>query len=163
MALLTDCKYGFSTLGSEMRITLLRAPKKPDDTADIGKHEFSYAIMPHAGTWQEAGVVAEAYKFNVPITWTKSTTPLVVRSFFSTNDNNIVIDTIKKAEDSEALILRLYECHGARGVARLKINLPFSGGVFCNILEDEYKTVKMAGHDLLIPYEPFQIISLKLN
>ncbi len=162
VALLSDCKYGFSTFANDMRITLLRAPKQPDDTADIGEHEFSYAVMPHIGSWQEAGVVAEAYRFNTPVAWAKSSVPLAVRSFFIMNDNNLVLDTIKKAEDSDALILRLYECHGARGVAKLKVNLPFSGAVFCNILEDEYKTVKMIGQDLLIPYEPFQIISIKL-
>lgn len=163
VALLNNCKYGHSVFANEMRITLLRAPQKPDDTADIGEHEFSYAIMPHAGTWQESGVVAEAYRFNVPVTWAQSTVPLAVRSFFATNDNNLVLDTVKKAEDSEALILRLYECHGARGTARLQVNVPFSGAVFCNILEDEFKTVKSIHNELIIPYEPFQIISLKLT
>jgi alpha-mannosidase len=99
----------------------------------------------------------------VPVSWARNSTPLVVRSFFNMNDNNIIIDTIKKAEDSEAIILRLYECHSSRGTARPKVNLPFPGAVFCNILEDEYKTVKMIADELVIPYEPFQIISLKLN
>ena len=27
----------------------LRAPKAPDVTADMGRHEFTYALMPHAG------------------------------------------------------------------------------------------------------------------
>ena len=49
VALLTDCKYGYSTLGGEMRISLLRAPKSPDPEADMGRHRFAYAVMPHAG------------------------------------------------------------------------------------------------------------------
>lgn len=27
----------------------LRAPKAPDATADMGRHEFTYALMPHKG------------------------------------------------------------------------------------------------------------------
>ncbi len=156
VALLTESKYGFSTFANEMRITLLRAPKLPDNQADIGVHEFSYAIMPHTGSWQEAGVVAEAYKFNQPITWGQSMASPVVHSYFSLNDNNLVLDTIKKAEDSNALVLRLYESHGARGTARLQTSLPFSKAVFCNALEDEIGPVRIIDGQLELPYSHFR-------
>ena len=47
VALLTDCKYGYSTLGGEMRISLLRSASVPDPEADAGSHRFAYAVMPH--------------------------------------------------------------------------------------------------------------------
>ena len=56
-ALLTDCKYGYSCHGNELRISLLRAPKSPDPEADMGRHAFAYALLPHAGGWRDAGVV----------------------------------------------------------------------------------------------------------
>ncbi len=62
VALLTESKYGYSVFGNEMRITLLRSSKLPDSNADMGEHQFTYAIMPHTDSWQEAGVVGEAYK-----------------------------------------------------------------------------------------------------
>src|SRR5256885_17260938 len=68
-ALLSDCKYGYSCYGNELRMSLLRAPKSLDPEADMGTHEFAYALMPHAGGWREAGVVAEALRFNVPVRW----------------------------------------------------------------------------------------------
>lgn len=43
MALLNDCKYGFSAYGSTIQMSLLRSPKAPDDEADTGVHIFSYA------------------------------------------------------------------------------------------------------------------------
>lgn len=68
VALLNDSKYGYATHKNIMRLSLLRAPKAPDDQCDIGHHEFKYAIFSHKGTFAEADVVNEALKFNVPIT-----------------------------------------------------------------------------------------------
>jgi alpha-mannosidase len=167
VALLSDCKYGFSTYGNEMRLTLLRAPKEPDPNTDMGRNEFAYALMPHIGSWQDAGVVAAAYHFNVPMLWSEA--PLgnpdpapSTSSFVSLDDANLVLDTIKKAEDSDALILRLYECHGSHGKAKLAFALPFKSAHFSNILEDEGDAVPHANGIIEIPYTPFQIITLKL-
>ncbi|KAK3724929.1 hypothetical protein QZH41_005688 [Actinostola sp. cb2023] len=49
VSLMTDSKYGYSTHGNTMLISLLRSPKAPDDQADMGTHEFSYALFPHSG------------------------------------------------------------------------------------------------------------------
>lgn len=160
VALLTESKYGFSTFGNTMRISLLRSPKHPDPQADMGKHTFAYAIMPHAGTWREAGVVAEAAKFNVPLIIAKGSAETT--SFASTNDANLVIDTIKKAEDSNALIIRLYECHGARGTANLRCALPFKSATFCNALEEDMSRAKSQNDEIQITYEPYKIITVKL-
>ena len=116
-ALLTESKYGYSCYGSELRSSLLRSPKAPDPDADMGRHEFAYALYPHVGGWREAGVLAEAIRFNAPIRWTDG----VGGSFASVDDANLMLDTIKRAEDSDALVLRLYEAHGARGTARVRL------------------------------------------
>jgi len=120
VALLSESKYGYHTFGDTMHITLLRAPGKPDPRADRGSHTFAYAVYPHAGGWREAGVVAEGYSFNTPLLWSGAD-PV---SYFSVDDANLVLDTVKRAEDSEALVLRLYEAHGGRGTARVKVGLP---------------------------------------
>ncbi len=167
VALLTESKYGYSVFANEMRITLLRSPKLPDNNADMGEHHFSYAIMPHTGGWQEAGVVAEAYKFNVPIIWAECSENHALltsmQSYFSIDDPNLVIETIKKAEDSADIMVRLYECHGARGTAKLKTSLPFTSAILCNMLEDDLVPVDMLRGELKIDYAPFQIISVKLG
>ena len=67
VALLSAATYGWSTLGGEMRMTLLRSPRWPDPDADRGAHELAFAVFPHAGGWQEAGVTAEALRFNAPL------------------------------------------------------------------------------------------------
>ena len=161
VALLSDCKYGYSTYGNVMRISLLRATTTPDPVADRGRQSFAYAIMPHAGGWREAGVVAEGYRFNVPLLFAPGRAR--PRAFFSVDQPNLVLDTVKKAEDSAALVLRLYESHGARGVARLKCAFPFKSAVFCNLLEEEGKPAQVRGGGIEVPYTPFQIVTLKLK
>jgi alpha-mannosidase len=161
VSLLTDCKYGYHTFGNSMHITLLRAPKAPDPEADMGAHSFAYAIYPHQGSWQEAGLVAEGYSFNAPLRWAASLSEPV--SYFAVGDPNLVLDTVKKAEDSEGLLLRLYEAHGARGVAELTPALPFKSAVCCNILEESGEELQVIDGKILIPYRPHQIISILLK
>ena len=157
VALLTDCKYGYSTYGNEMRISLLRSPQMPDPNADVGQHEFAYAVMPHAGGWREAGVVAEAARFESPIRWAPAAEE---RSFFAVDDPNLVLDTVKRAEDSDALVLRLYECHGARGTARLRVGVPFTAARLCNLLEDAGAELPVSDGEIELAYRPHEIISV---
>jgi alpha-mannosidase len=65
IALLNDSKYGYSTRGKVMRLSLLRSSKAPDDMADIGAHEFKYALFPHKHSFDGADVVKMGYLFNV--------------------------------------------------------------------------------------------------
>ena len=67
VALLNDCKYGYDIHGNVMRLSLLRAPGWPDPESDQGAHRFAYALFPHAGDLREAGVIAEAEAFNLPL------------------------------------------------------------------------------------------------
>ncbi|MBA2460541.1 MAG: alpha-mannosidase, partial [Actinobacteria bacterium] len=159
-ALLTDCKYGYSCYGNELRISLLRAPKSPDPEADMGRHEFAYALLPHAGGWREAGVVAEAARFNVPLRWGESVVSTQSRSFASVDDPNLVLDTIKRAEDSDALVLRLYEAHGARGTARVRVGLPFESARRANALEDAGEQLEVDGDEIVVPYRPHEIVTV---
>ena len=159
VSLLSESKYGYHTFGNTMHITLLRAPKMPDPVADRGQHAFSYAIYPHQGTWQEAGVVAEGYSFNQPLQWTGA----AAASWFGCDDPALVLDTVKRAEDSEALVLRLYEAHGGRGTARVKVGLPFQNAVLCNTLEEEGEALQVEGDEIVVPYGPHQLISIKVK
>jgi alpha-mannosidase len=161
VALLTDCKYGYSTLGGDMRISLLRGPTQPDPEADQGRHVFSYAVMPHAGGWREAGVVGEAARFESPLRWAPGA--LEPRSFFAVDDPNLVLDTVKRAEDSDALVLRLYEAHGGRGVARVRVGVPFGEAVRCNLLEDPGDALAAGDGVVDVPYRPHEVISLLLS
>jgi alpha-mannosidase len=158
-AVLTDSKYGYSCYGGDLRISLLRAPESPAPGADRGQHTFAYALFPHAGGWREAGVVAEGLRFNVPVRWSSGEPG----SFASVDDPNLVLDTIKRAEDSEALVLRLYEAHGARGTARLRLAAPLESARLANALEDDGEPLSVADGTIEISYRPHQIITVKVD
>jgi alpha-mannosidase len=159
VALLNDCKYGWSCFGNELRLSLLRSSRMPDPAADIGRHEFAYALLPHAGGWREAGVVGEAACFNAPLRTTSAPVP---ESHASVDDPNLVLDTIKRAEDSDALVLRLYEACGARGLARVRVNAPFGSARRANALEDGGNALEVEGETVLVPYRPHEVITIKL-
>jgi alpha-mannosidase len=126
----------------------------------MGRHEFAYALFPHAGGWREGGVVAEGLRFNVPIRWAAEAP---AESVASVDDPNLVLDTIKRAEDSDALVLRLYEAHGARGIARVRLGLPFSQAVAANILEDDGEELAVEDGAIVVPYRPHQLVTISVR
>jgi alpha-mannosidase len=79
------------------------------------------------------------------------------------DDPNLVLDTVKWAEDSDALVVRLYEAHGARGSARLRVGLPFTTAVACNLLEDPGEPLDADGDEIVIPYRPHEIVSVLIR
>ena len=161
VALLNDCKYGWSCFGNELRLSLLRAPRSPDPEADIGRHEFAYALVPHAGGWREAGIVGEAASLQRAAA-ARSPRPRRSRSRRSTTPN-LVLDTIKRAEDSDALVLRLYEAHGARGTARLRVAAPFYVRPPGERPRGRRRAARARRRRRLIPYRPHQIVTVKLS
>ena len=157
VALLNDCKYGHSCYGNELRLSLLRSPKSPDPGADMGRHRFAYALLPHARGWREAGVLAQAARFNAPLRRTAA-----VDAFADVDDPNLVLDTIKRAEGSDAIVLRLYEAHGGRGVARVRLAPAFSSACRANALEDDGHALAVEARSIVVPYRPHEIVTVKV-
>lgn len=155
-ALLTDSKYGYSCHGGHLRVSLLRSPKSPDPEADMGAHEFAYALMPHAGGWREAGVLREAATFNAPLRWTTVGTA----EPFAIVDGDLVLETIKRAEDSDDLILRLYEPYGGRGVARVHVDATRAWRT--NLLEENADELRVEGGAFVLPFRPREVITVKV-
>jgi alpha-mannosidase len=73
---------------------------------------------------------------------------------------NLVLDTIKLAEDGDALVLRLYEAHGARGRASIRLGLPFKRARLANLLEDVGADVPVDGDTVAVDYRPYEIVTL---
>lgn len=165
VALLNDSKYGYATHGNVMRLSLLRAPTSPDPEADQGHHIFRYALLPHTGSPQTAGVIAEGYCFNNPLQIFPTASNPGQQSYFSLSDPQGVIDTVKKAEDSEDIIVRLYESQGTHGVIRLMSTLPVASARRCNLLEDddEGKPLPWTDSGLEFAVKPFEIVTFKLK
>uniref|UniRef100_A0A8D0GW81 Alpha-mannosidase n=1 Tax=Sphenodon punctatus TaxID=8508 RepID=A0A8D0GW81_SPHPU len=167
VALLNDCKHGASANGNVMSLSLLRAPKLPDATTDMGPHQFSYAVMPHAGSFKEAGVIQHAYSFNFPIhTVSAVSAPSPAWSAFSVQSPAIVLETIKQAEDRpDALVARLYESHGSTIVTWLHTSLPVKEAIICDLLErpDPSSHLSLEEHSVKLSFKPFQVRGLEMT
>lgn len=166
VSILNDCKYGYDVLDSVMRITLLRAPTCPDRKGDLGINKFTYSFYPHAGTWQTGGTVKEAFKLNVPlkaiaVDVQKGTLP-EEHSFISCDNEDIIIDTVKAAQDGNGTIIRVYQSRRVRGERTLTINLPFSRAYECNLMEDENKEIEVKGNTITFNVTPFEVKSFRI-
>lgn len=157
VALLNDCKYGHSCLGNVMGMSLLRSPTHPDPEADRGTHEFVYGVMAHAGGWREAGVEREAERLNRPMRTMRARawSPITV-------DGDVEVTALTRAEDSDGVLVRLFETHGARTEATIRWN---SGNVrvrAVDLLERDIESSWMAhdGDTTRLALRPFQIVTL---
>ncbi|MDH7602851.1 MAG: alpha-mannosidase [Armatimonadota bacterium] len=166
VSLMNDCKYGHHTKGNVMRLTLLRSPKDPDETADMGEHEFTYALMPHGGSFVEAETVRRAYELNVPLrVRTAQSSPgelPKVCSFISVDAPNVVLETVKRAEKEDAVILRFYECHNRRAHVNVSLRLPFRTVHECDLMERSICEVLSDGASFSFDIKPFEIKTFKL-
>jgi alpha-mannosidase len=164
VALLNDCKYGYDILGSVMRLSLLRAPTHPDPTADRGPHRFVYALMPHPGDFRDAGVIAAAEDLNAPLRIVLGS-PLsgVHRSLVSVDTPQVVVEAIKAAEDSDAVVLRIYEAWGGRCAAQVRTSLPASRAYLCDLLERNLEEIPVQAGSIDLELTPFKIVTLKLE
>ena len=167
MSLMNDCKYGHSTKGNVMRLTLLRSAKSPDPMADMCEHAFTYSLMPHAGDYVEAGTVREAYGLNVPLRAiaaepSKGNLPKE-KSFIYVDAENVVLETVKRAEKEDATILRFYECHNQRSQVTVTVDLPFTKVHECDLMEDNIGEVKSSKGQFSFEIKPFEIRTFKLK
>lgn len=113
LAVLNDGKYGVSVSGSEIRLTLMRAPMVPDMTADRGNHRFTYAVYPFLGPFAGSGVVREAVELNEPPVLGGPWPGAAEQALFLPQNKNILVDTVKPADTAEnALLVRVYEAMG---------------------------------------------------
>jgi alpha-mannosidase len=168
VALLNDCKYGHDVFGNTLRLTLLRAPKAPDPEADMGHHAFTYSLFPHAGSLQESGVIEEAYCLNSPpramlLPAGQRGEKGVTEQFFWVDRNRVIIESVKKAEDEDAIIVRLYEAYNSRGKVTVTTSLPVREAVLCDLLERDIQPLPTQDSAFTITVEPFEIATVKLR
>lgn len=168
VSLLNDCKYGYDIKENRMRLTLLRSPVLPDPTADKGPHDFVYSLMPHKGNWIEANTVRAGYELNNPLEpvlcdadVSEGSLPRE-KSYLSCGAENVVIDTVKCAEDQSGIIVRLYESSGSKTDTAMEVGFACSRAVECNLMEEEEREIPLKEGKLSFTMKPFEIKTFKL-
>jgi alpha-mannosidase len=139
VAIINDAKYGYSVKGDELTVSIARGavyaqhvPRKVDPNGeyiwqDQGEQTFRMLLIPHAGTWQDVGVVRRAEEFTAPVPVLEQgihagSRPLA-GSYLSVDVPDVVVSVVKKAEVGNDIIIRAYETAGRPVRATLNIGL----------------------------------------
>ncbi len=168
VSLLNDCKYGHDIRDNVMRITLLRSPVMPDPMADFGEHEFKYSLYPHVGSWNEE-TQREAYLLNDPIVVYRSKVAgqksniSRLPSLVTCDSPNVIIETIKRAEDGDGIIVRLYESQRKRGQVQVKMGCAVDSAWVTNLLEENELALGVVNDSILLNLKPYQIVTLRIK
>jgi alpha-mannosidase len=169
VSLLNDCKYGHDIHGNVMRLSLLRSPTTPDPEADQGEHRFVYSLFPHAGSWG-MDTVREAYALNDPLLVRGVDQPSHTPSaclgpsvaMLSCTATNFVIETVKRAEDGNGLIVRGYECQRQRGAVTFSTGFALRQAWQTNILETAQTPLAVEHNRVTVFVKPYEIVTLRL-
>lgn len=164
VSLLNDCKYGYSAKDSNIALTLIKSGIEPNKTADQEEHVFTYALYPHKEMWSAAGTVQEAYKLNQPAYATKGELKNTGKSFISTDKDNIIIETVKPAENGDGMIVRLYDCENSL----TKVTLTFAEGMLesveeCNLMEEKEADIEACGNSFTVSVKPYEIKTYRVR
>ena len=161
-ALLNDCKYGITVTDCNLRLSLHKGGTHPDYTGDAGRHEMTYALFVHEGSFNAENVVRPAYELNVPIFAAKGEAD--GKAFASVDKPNVIVEAVKPAEDgSDSFVMRLYECEGSRCEAKLSVAENVKRAVITNLLEDEKEEIPVESGVVSLPFGPFEIKTVKFE
>ena len=177
--LLNDGIYGCSAEGGTMTLSLLRAAKRPDGNADLGRHVFRYAVRPYFGSFAESGAAAAGRFFETPVAvpkvgpvgQAKSASWLRIGTEENGKpDSGILIDWVKTAADGSGdLIVRLYESMNSYESAVLSAAMPAHAVYRCDALEEKLYDITDSnmcrrteeGTAVKIDLKPFEFITIR--
>lgn len=164
-AVLNDCKYGISMNENSLELTLLRASAAPEMRADNKVHHFTYAFTAWEGSFMDSDVVRQGYELNVkPYLASGSGQDF---SMLSIDRANIILDTMKPAEDGSGdIILRLYESKKAATSASVQLSrelLTAGSSVYaCDMLENVTEELSVLDGALALSFHPFEIRTIRI-
>lgn len=167
VSLLNDSKYGCDIKDSVMRLSLLKSATQPNIDADREVHEFTYSLYPHAGNWRESDTVQIAHNLNCPM-YSVIEEPhegFLPENFSLVNvdKNNVIIEIVKKAEDSDNIIVRVYECYNRRTDTTLTLFKDVIEAWECDLLENNLQKYKTEGNRVNFTILPYEIKTFKIK
>jgi alpha-mannosidase len=183
VALLNDSKYGHKVKGHVLDLNLLRSVPYPgpyliqDVNAaavewhhaytDQADHVFTYALYPHAGNHIEGGVIRAGYELNVPLRITAvegaGGDGPISASFLEVDAPNVIVEAVKKAEDGNDIIVRLYEAEHKAAHARLHFGLRIRAASEVNLMEEEAKPLTIRSDGVTLEFRPFEIKTVRIT
>lgn len=161
VSLLNDCKYGHSVDDGVMALTLIKSGIEPNPVTDQEEHWFTYSLLPHAGSWQDANTPAEAANLNQPCYAIKGC-PASRGSFATVDKENVILETVKRAEDGEGTILRLYENRNRRSTVALTLSRQVQAAWLCDLMENRETELVQEGNTIRFAIKPYEIVTIRI-
>ena len=167
VSILNNSKYGYDAAGNTLRLTLLRSPTWPDPEADRGSQHFTYAIYPHSGVWKQAQTMHRGYEFNTPLTATQVAAHTGIlpatHSFVSVENPNVTLTAMKKAEDADALVFRMFEWAGNPSEVKLHVPPGAQYAFSSNLMEKvEGAHLPVTADTVSLPIKPYEILTVQV-
>lgn len=164
VSLMNDCKYGHSAIDRSMAITLVKSGTEPNPETDREEHFITYSLYPHLGSWQEANTVQESFNLNVPAR-TLSGKPQGRYSLFNISKDNVVLETVKKAEDGDGIIVRLYETQNKRTKVILNSAVCMNEVIETNLIEENIDGTLCNNHNTKYEFiiKPYEIKTFRIR
>ncbi len=183
VALLNDSKYGHKIKGHVIDLNLLRsvpypgarvgvAPADPAEPnpiyTDQCDHRFTYALYPHASDPIEGGVPQAAYALNIPLRLARLTPSTAAAlparaALLQVDVPNVCVEVVKQAEDSPAIIVRLYELARRSTAAVLRFGFPVSAAAEVDLMEENPVPLDLQDGGLSLSFKPFEIKTIQLT
>ncbi len=167
VALLNDGKYGFGVDNGDLSMTILKSGSFPFDGASDYIPTFTYSIVAHSDTACNSGVIEKSYVLNRPFyaREVKENAKGQLPESFSLADcktAGVILETVKRAEDGDSVILRMYEAYKERKTVELSIQNA-KEAVLCDLNEKEIETLNLNGNVVTFPIKPFEIVTIKIK
>ncbi len=174
VSVLSASSYGWDRPAPHLlRASLLRSPAvgrrfRHQGTQDHGEHRFRHALYPHSGSWSDGATVAEAARLEQPpLAFTTVAHGGRLGRRFALLDVDagaVAVRALKRAEDGEALVVRLQETCGRPG-RRVRLSLPAAivAAHGADGRERHHVALSPIGRDLEIDLLPFELRTLALT
>jgi alpha-mannosidase len=170
LSILNKDKYGYDAVGNQLRLSLLRSPTWPDPEADQGHHHFHYALYPHAGSWKDAMTVRHGWEYDYPLTAVVATAHPgalpAAHSFTSVSPDNVVLTAVKKAEDTNGIIFRVYEWAGKDATVEFHVPPGATSATETNLMETPLPQggmLALSGDVVKAPIHPYEILTIRVD
>jgi alpha-mannosidase len=171
IALLNDNKYAYDCLEQSVRLTVVRGSTHPHPEADLGEHRLRYALFVHDGIADLADVHRAAERFNNPVAAVGSLAPSSAAttdfgqfSFARVDVSNVTLETVKKAEKSDAVVLRVFEHANIRAEATIRFGIPVRTVRTVNLMEEEPSApLDIKDNAVTLSLRPFEIATLLIE
>jgi alpha-mannosidase len=121
-----------------------------------GRHVLSYSVVAHDSPWEEARIPQMAWEYNREPIVISSVAAVPSKSFLETSDN-VIMEALRR--EGSHMEVRLVECLGSAGTAKITVKLPHKNAVLTNLIGRKLSSLPTSS-SYTFPVRPQQIVTL---